>query len=94
MKPVPVGAGGVPADEIPTLPELDDSAWFGFGDMWRDLPYDYSTLLENVLDAGHVPFTHHGTVSRRYACLEVKGIEVLAIASCIMVWDGWDAESA
>lgn len=59
------GASAPSADEVPTLPELDDEEWVGFGDMFRDLPYDYSTLMENVLDAGHVPFTHHGTVSKR-----------------------------
>ncbi len=31
----------------------------------RDLPYDALTLLENVLDASHVPFTHHRTVGNR-----------------------------
>ena len=31
----------------------------------QDLPYDYSTLLENVLDVSHVPYTHHLTVSNR-----------------------------
>jgi phenylpropionate dioxygenase-like ring-hydroxylating dioxygenase large terminal subunit len=25
----------------------------------RDVPYDYTTLLENVLDASHLPYTHH-----------------------------------
>jgi phenylpropionate dioxygenase-like ring-hydroxylating dioxygenase large terminal subunit len=34
-------------------------------DTFRDLPYDALTLLENVLDVSHVPFTHHGTVGRR-----------------------------
>jgi phenylpropionate dioxygenase-like ring-hydroxylating dioxygenase large terminal subunit len=28
-------------------------------DTWRDVPYDMASLLENVLDASHVPFTHH-----------------------------------
>ncbi len=31
----------------------------------RDFKYDYSTLLENLADPGHVPFTHHATVSKR-----------------------------
>jgi phenylpropionate dioxygenase-like ring-hydroxylating dioxygenase large terminal subunit len=31
----------------------------------RDLPYDALTLLENVLDASHVPYTHHRTVGNR-----------------------------
>jgi phenylpropionate dioxygenase-like ring-hydroxylating dioxygenase large terminal subunit len=32
---------------------------------FRDLPYDALTLLENVLDASHVPFTHHRSVGNR-----------------------------
>ncbi len=32
---------------------------------FRDLPYDALTLLENVLDVSHIPFTHHKTVGRR-----------------------------
>jgi nitrite reductase/ring-hydroxylating ferredoxin subunit len=58
------------ADAIPVLPELGEDGrgtdgWFAFGEMWRDLPYDYATLIENVIDAGHVPFTHHASVSKR-----------------------------
>jgi len=34
-------------------------------DTFRDLPYDALTLLENVLDVSHVPFTHHATVGKR-----------------------------
>ncbi len=34
-------------------------------DLFRDLPYDALTLLENVLDVSHVPYTHHRTVSKR-----------------------------
>ncbi|ELS05613.1 ring-hydroxylating dioxygenase, large terminal subunit [Xenococcus sp. PCC 7305] len=34
-------------------------------DLFRDLPYDALTLLENVLDVSHVPYTHHKTVSKR-----------------------------
>lgn len=33
-------------------------------DTWRDVPYDWASLLENVLDASHVPFTHHKCVGR------------------------------
>lgn len=32
---------------------------------FRDLPYDALTLLENVLDVSHIPYTHHKTVSKR-----------------------------
>ncbi|GLI64211.1 hypothetical protein VaNZ11_007404, partial [Volvox africanus] len=51
---------------IPLVPELDerDCKWV-CQDTWRDLPYDWSTLLENVLDPSHVPFTHHASLSNR-----------------------------
>jgi phenylpropionate dioxygenase-like ring-hydroxylating dioxygenase large terminal subunit len=32
---------------------------------FRDLPYDALTLLENVLDSSHIPYTHHGSVGNR-----------------------------
>lgn len=32
---------------------------------FRDLPYDFSTLLENVADPSHVPFSHHGVQGNR-----------------------------
>lgn len=57
--------GPVDDSSIPLQPEIEDASWGPPIDVFRDLPYDYATLLENVLDVGHVPFTHHGTVSRR-----------------------------
>jgi phenylpropionate dioxygenase-like ring-hydroxylating dioxygenase large terminal subunit len=30
-----------------------------------DIPYSWETLLENVLDVSHVPFTHHQSVGNR-----------------------------
>ncbi|MEA5533864.1 Rieske 2Fe-2S domain-containing protein [Crocosphaera sp. XPORK-15E] len=32
---------------------------------FRDLPYDALTLMENVLDSSHIPYTHHKTVGNR-----------------------------
>ena len=32
---------------------------------FRDIPYDALTLLENVIDASHIPYTHHKTVGNR-----------------------------
>jgi phenylpropionate dioxygenase-like ring-hydroxylating dioxygenase large terminal subunit len=32
---------------------------------FRDLPYDALTVLENVIDPSHVPFTHHRSVGNR-----------------------------
>ena len=49
---------------LPLVPELDQPGWL-LQDTFRDLPMDALTLLENVLDVSHVPFTHHRTVGRR-----------------------------
>ena len=51
---------------VPIVEPLDDSpeGWVCI-DTFRDLPYDALTLLENVLDVSHVPFTHHRSVSDR-----------------------------
>lgn len=55
---------------LPLVPPLEETPAAGerpwlVQDTFRDLPYDALTLLENVLDVSHVPFTHHGTVGRR-----------------------------
>lgn len=31
----------------------------------REMPYGHDTLLENVLDPSHVPFSHHGIIGDR-----------------------------
>jgi len=55
---------------LPLVPVLQEQPG-GWADGWtvqdtfRDLPMDALTLLENVLDVSHVPFTHHATVGRR-----------------------------
>jgi phenylpropionate dioxygenase-like ring-hydroxylating dioxygenase large terminal subunit len=41
-------------------------------DTFRDLPYDALTLLENVLDPSHVPFTHHRSVGNRATASPVE----------------------
>lgn len=55
------GAAEVP---LPLVPLLEEPGWL-VQDTFRDLPMDALTLLENVLDVSHVPFTHHRTVGRR-----------------------------
>ena len=40
--------------KIPILPELDDPDWFELTPMWRDIPMEYATLIENVVDAGKI----------------------------------------
>ncbi|MDJ0599305.1 MAG: Rieske 2Fe-2S domain-containing protein [Crocosphaera sp.] len=32
---------------------------------FRDIPYDALTLMENVLDSSHIPYTHHKSVGNR-----------------------------
>ncbi len=49
---------------LPLVPVLDEPGWL-VQDIFRDLPMDALTLLENVLDVSHVPFTHHRTVGKR-----------------------------
>ena len=51
---------------VPIIDVLDDPSdeWVCLN-IFRDLPYDALTLLENVLDASHVPYTHHRTVGDR-----------------------------
>ncbi|MEE3716343.1 Rieske 2Fe-2S domain-containing protein [Tumidithrix elongata RA019] len=44
---------------------------------FRDLPYDALTLLENVLDSSHLPFTHHRSVGNR-ANASPADLEVVA----------------
>jgi phenylpropionate dioxygenase-like ring-hydroxylating dioxygenase large terminal subunit len=55
--------------------EADPHGWTLFG-TFRDLPYDALTLMENVLDASHLPFTHHGNVGKRDNAAPVQ-LEVL-----------------
>ncbi|MCP9916183.1 Rieske 2Fe-2S domain-containing protein [Cyanobium sp. ATX 6F1] len=59
----PAEAASVPLPLLPWLEE-DPGSWT-VQDSFRDLPYDALTLLENVLDVSHVPFTHHATVGKR-----------------------------
>jgi phenylpropionate dioxygenase-like ring-hydroxylating dioxygenase large terminal subunit len=51
---------------IPVIEPMDASpeGWT-LMDTFRDLPYDALTLLENVLDPSHIPYTHHNTVGKR-----------------------------
>ncbi len=52
--------------KVPIVDPLED-----LSDEWvcintfRDLPYDALTLMENVLDSSHLPFTHHQSVGNR-----------------------------
>ena len=52
--------------KVPIVEQMEESPqeWVCL-DLFRDLPYDALTLLENVIDVSHVPYTHHRTVSKR-----------------------------
>ncbi len=52
--------------KVPIIEPIEESPdeWICLN-TFRDLPYDALTLLENVLDASHVPFTHHRSVGNR-----------------------------
>ena len=59
-----LGANASRAEKLPLplVPELDQEGWIYEQDYMRDLPYDYTTLVENIIDPSHVPVSHHGTV--------------------------------
>lgn len=59
----PERANRVKIPMIETMEETPDD-WICLN-TFRDLPYDALTLLENVLDSSHVPFTHHKSVGNR-----------------------------
>jgi phenylpropionate dioxygenase-like ring-hydroxylating dioxygenase large terminal subunit len=54
----------VPMIPVPMEGEQPTDGWVMLNTC-RDLPYDALTLLENVLDPSHLPFTHHGSVGKR-----------------------------
>lgn len=62
----PGNAENAPNVPVPGIDPLEDDAdgWVLLN-TFRDLPYDALTLLENVLDASHIPYTHHKTVGKR-----------------------------
>ena len=45
---------------LPLSPQVDASKGFVWTSFVRDLEYDWQTLVENVADPSHVPFSHHG----------------------------------
>ncbi|AFZ11724.1 Pheophorbide a oxygenase [Crinalium epipsammum PCC 9333] len=64
--------------KVPIIEPIEESpdGWICLN-TFRDLPYDALTLLENVLDASHVPFTHHRSVGNRTNAAPVE-LEVVA----------------
>uniref|UniRef100_A0A7S3XQ78 Rieske domain-containing protein n=1 Tax=Heterosigma akashiwo TaxID=2829 RepID=A0A7S3XQ78_HETAK len=65
-------AGVAPAaGEAPTPAELLDGVRIG-STYTRDLPYGYDVLVENLLDAAHIPFAHHGMQGTRADALPIN----------------------
>ena len=62
---------------LPLSPQIDASKGFVWSSYVRDLEYDWQTLLENIADPSHVPFTHHGVQGDRKSAtsLDIKVIE-------------------
>jgi phenylpropionate dioxygenase-like ring-hydroxylating dioxygenase large terminal subunit len=50
---------------LPRSLQIDVEKGFVWDSFVRDLPYDWQTLIENVADPSHVPFTHHGVQGNR-----------------------------
>ncbi len=50
---------------LPLSPQIDASKGFVWYSMIRDLEYDWETLVENIADPSHVPFSHHGIQGNR-----------------------------
>jgi len=44
----------------------------------REIPYDFSTQVENLIDPAHAPFSHHGYLGNRdkvgYGQFEMKAV--------------------
>jgi phenylpropionate dioxygenase-like ring-hydroxylating dioxygenase large terminal subunit len=50
---------------LPLSPQIDATKGFVWSSFVRDLEYDWQTLVENVADPSHVPFSHHGVQGNR-----------------------------
>jgi phenylpropionate dioxygenase-like ring-hydroxylating dioxygenase large terminal subunit len=59
------------ATPLPLSPQVDASQGFVWSSFVRDLEYDWQTLVENVADPSHVPFTHHGVQGNREKAVPV-----------------------
>ncbi|EOD33785.1 hypothetical protein EMIHUDRAFT_229293 [Emiliania huxleyi CCMP1516] len=53
----PAPRGTAPLPEVPRVPEMDDER-YKWSPAVRDLPIDYSLLVENILDPDHGLFAH------------------------------------
>ncbi|HEY9615890.1 MAG TPA: Rieske 2Fe-2S domain-containing protein [Microcoleaceae cyanobacterium] len=66
------------ATALPLSDQIDAEQGFVWLSLVRDLAYDWQTLIENVADPSHVPFSHHGVQGNRN---QAKPIPIKIIAS-------------
>ncbi len=66
----------IPVIPVPMVNGKPQDGWVMLN-TFRDLPYDALTLLENVLDPSHLPFTHHNSVGKRSNASPVE-LEVIS----------------
>ncbi|MTJ14971.1 Rieske 2Fe-2S domain-containing protein [Anabaena sp. UHCC 0187] len=76
--------------KVPIVDLLDEDPddWICLN-TFRDIPYDALTLMENVLDSSHIPYTHHRTVGNR---ANVSPVELEVVESGKWGFKGvWEA---
>ncbi|MGL5793903.1 MAG: Rieske 2Fe-2S domain-containing protein [Waterburya sp.] len=56
---------------LPLSSLIDAEKGFVWSSYMRDLEYDWQTLVENVADPSHVPFSHHGIQGNRESATPV-----------------------
>jgi phenylpropionate dioxygenase-like ring-hydroxylating dioxygenase large terminal subunit len=54
-----------PKTKVPIVDVLEETEGWICLNTFRVIPYDALTLMENVLDSSHIPYTHHRTVGNR-----------------------------
>lgn len=64
--------------KVPLVDILEEKEGWICLNTFRDIPYDALTLMENVLDSSHIPYTHHRTVGNR---ANVSPVELEVIES-------------
>ncbi|AFY39836.1 Pheophorbide a oxygenase [[Leptolyngbya] sp. PCC 7376] len=50
---------------LPLSPNISETKGFVWSTYARDVDYDWTTLVENIVDPSHVPFAHHGLQGKR-----------------------------
>ncbi|OUL19603.1 Rieske 2Fe-2S domain-containing protein [Nostoc sp. 106C] len=72
-------AENAPHTKVPIVDILEEESegWVCLN-TFRDIPYDALTLMENVLDSSHIPYTHHRTVGNR---ANVSAVELEIVES-------------